>query len=184
MEETDLKTYWRMMNILSQKNEVDMDALKRIFIDEMKQTSLIRLANRYKRFSIISFIFSFVGIFFVQMPIFDSQMRYVLCIALMLYFMTASCMDYFLYNRIKSIEISLMTTSEVLEKVISTRKLHFIFMLILLPMASGLVTLLILAFPSDSEIIWGFCAGAIIGLGIGIMKLIDFLKDYKNIISR
>ena len=183
MEEEKLKYYWKMLNIMSQQNSFDMESLKKIVNDEMKQTSLNRLETRYKRFSIIAFLMIFIGFLYIWAPLFDSSIRYILGVVMMFYFMLCSCMDYYLYSRIKNINIYQMTTSEVLQKIITTRKLHFIFMSILLPIGVGIIVLITFAFPDNREIVWGVIAGAIIGLGIGLMKLMDFLRDYRNLIS-
>ena len=184
MEEDKLKIYWRILNKMSQNNEINMEMINKIFNDELKQTSLNRLAKRYFRFSVCAIIMSFVSLFYVQIPLFQGWIKFALCAYMSLYFIIASCMDYYLYNRIKMIDILTMNTSEVFRRLAGTKKLHFIFMAILLPLAIGLVIFLCLAFTDEKEVIYGLIFGAIIGLGIGIMKMMDFLRDYRNLLKQ
>ena len=183
MEEEKLKIYWKLYNKMSNTKSMDENTLKKLIAEEIRETSLSRLSLRYKRFSIFAFIAAILSFFYAQIPIFERDMRIILCLSMVFFFMTASCMDYYLYSRIQNINLYSMSTSEVLKRLITTKKLHIIFIAILLPMALALVFVLILACGSDTEVIYGLIGGGIVGLGIGIMKLLDFFRDYKNLIS-
>ncbi len=98
-----------------------------------------------------------------------------------LFFALAGSMDYWLYRGMKSIDISSMPVSEVARKAIFYRRRHLQFIAILVPLAIGIFTLMVLAFNPDRHMLAGMACGAIVGLAIGIRQLIAFMDDYRTL---
>ncbi len=142
------------------------------------------LATRYKRFMIIGFV---MGIFF---PLFlimsptdffpDGTMKYVASALFFSYFITAAVMDSFLYNEVRSMDLAMMTVSQVIHKARTLKRRHHIFMIILIPFA--VITLAVFAIPllDDPFIIAGMITGGVVGLCIGLRQYFRMMRDYRE----
>lgn len=142
------------------------------------------LATRYKRFMIIGFV---MGIFF---PLFlimsptdffpDGTMKYVASALFFSYFITAAVMDSYLYNEVRSMDLAMMTVSQVIHKARTLKRRHHIFMIILIPFA--VITLAVFAIPllDDPFIIAGMITGGVVGLCIGLRQYFRMMRDYRE----
>lgn len=142
------------------------------------------LATRYKRFMIIGFV---MGIFF---PLFlimsptdffpDGFMKYVASALFFSYFITAAIMDSYLYNEVRSMDLAMMTVSQVIHKARTLKRRHHIFMIILIPFA--VITLAVFAIPllDDPFIIAGMITGGVVGLCIGLRQYFRMMRDYRD----
>lgn len=142
------------------------------------------LATRYKRFMIIGFV---MGVFF---PLFlilsptdffpDGTMKYVASAPFFSYFITAAVMDSYLYNEVRSMDLAMMTVSQVIHKARTLKRRHHIFMIILIPFA--VITLAVFAIPllDDPFIIAGMITGGGVGLCIGLRQYFRMMRDYRD----
>ena len=142
------------------------------------------LATRYKRFMIIGFV---MGVFF---PLFlkmsptdffpDGTMKYVASALFFSYFITAAVMDSYLYNEVRSMDLAMMTVSQVIHKVRTLKRRRHIFMIILIPFA--VITLAVFAIPllDDPFIIAGMITGGVVGLCIGLRQYFRMMRDYRE----
>lgn len=142
------------------------------------------LASRYKRFMIIGFV---MGIFFPSFLIMsptdffpDGFMKYVASALFFSYFITAAIMDSYLYNEVRSMDLAMMTVSQVIHKARTLKRRHHIFMIILIPFA--VITLAVFAIPllDDSFIIAGMITGGVVGLCIGLRQYFRMMRDYRD----
>lgn len=150
------------------------------------KTSLDRLMLRYKGFAAMSAtmtVLTGVLLIIASAESIEIPVPLWLWICFEAYFLTAAVMDYWLAYRIGAIDCTVMTVDDVLRKTMYCRKKHLQFIVILLPMALALFAGMIYSFNADMAIIYGMIAGFLIGLGIGLKKLSDFLKDYRRILD-
>lgn len=148
-----------------------------------RRTALQNLARRYRWFSNISIFFLVV---WCPMFAFSSEIltgvedRIQMSILFGVYFMICSVMDRWLYMGIKGIDCGVMDVNAVQRKALFYRKRHLQFVLILLPMALGLVGFLAYKVSEDVYMLWGIIIGILVGLAIGSRELMRFMSDYKK----
>lgn len=151
-------------------------------IEGRQRTSLENLARRYRRFSIFALIFVFYGPFTILSDIFpDTSGAWLLAIGMSIFFATASVMDYWLYSGIKSIDCATMTVQEVVHKAMFYRKRHLQFIAILVPGCLTIIGCMAYMGSGNKYFIYGIVFGFILGLSIGLTKLMQFMSDYKKI---
>lgn len=151
------------------------------WLDSRKATSLDRLAARYRRFATLSFVVM-VATAFNLIPMREVFPTWII-LCLIGYFGIASVMDYWLWKGIEGIDCTTMTVEDVLRRCLFYRKRHLQFIVVLLPMALGVLTAMFIQWKADIYMIGGMAAGFVVGAAIGVRKLIDFLNDYRNILS-
>jgi len=142
------------------------------------------LATRYKRFMIIGFVMGvFFPLFLIMSPTDffpDGTMKYVASALFFSYFITAAVMDSYLYNEVRSMDLAMMTVSQVIHKARTLKRRHHIFMIILIPFA--VITLAVFAIPllDDPFIIAGMITGGVVGLCIGLRQYFRMMRDYRE----
>lgn len=148
--------------------------------DFRRKDSLERLAARYKRFIIIECIAA-IGIcpFYYRMSELFPKITPGLCFILLAYFALCALIDTLLYNAIRNIDCSRMTVEEVIKQSMLCRKRHLQSIMLLLPLAFGLIFYIALCFDADRFALYGVIAGAVTGVLIGINQLLSFLRDYR-----
>lgn len=147
-----------------------------------KETALERLALKYKRFSRFALIMMAVcGLYLVPNHLFPGPLRIWVSLGFALYMGTCSCMDYWLYKGVSSIDCYTMTVSEVVRKAMYYRRKHLQFIAILLPWVLGLIVLLAYVTGFDRYVMYGIIAGGLIGAAIGYRKYLEFMDEYKQI---
>lgn len=147
-----------------------------------KKTALDRLRNRYRVFWIASLLLSFgTFMFFSSRSIMDGRLYLWLGIAYAVYFLTAFCMDFWLYNGLGTINPLKMGVTEVAWKSAFYRKRHLQFMVVLIPMAIALIAFTGYVFSSEMYFLNGLATGVILGLIIGIIQLRRFMTEYRNL---
>lgn len=172
--EEKIKNEWNGMCF----NPLSQDKMNQI-LDGRRRTALQHLARRSRRFAILAAVSILWSIMFVFGDIFDESYRLPLVAAFSVYFLTCTVMDTYLYQRIKAIDCSVMSVREVAMEAMACRKRHLQFVVILLPMAIGLIYLLMNALQFDKYAVMGLCIGGCIGLAIGSYNLMKFMADYK-----
>ena len=154
--------------------------------DNRRYTALQSLTRRYKHFSNLGLLL------LIMMPlclfnIFSTNGIEKLWISIAtisfaaIYCATASIMDRWLYNGIKSIDIAKMSVSEVCRLAYYYRKKHLQFIAILLPMAILLIGSMAYIFSAEKYILTGLIVGFILGVALGSRQLLAFLSEYRDI---
>ena len=157
----------------------------RNIINGKRKTALQNLADRYKRFSTMGIVLILLSMSYIFNPniIPDSlRWRVGIGIAFALYALTASVMDRWLYNGIRSIDVVSMPVKEVIGKALFYRKRHLQFIAVLLPFVLAIIG----AFAWKGDNIYfrlGILVGFIVGTAAGIYHLMNFLSDYRTITS-
>ena len=177
----NLRKDWQDTNV---SIRTESNSYDNIIIGKRK-TALQNLADRYKRFSTMGVILILLSMSYIFNPHIipgDLRWRVGIGIAFALYALTASVMDRWLYNGIRSIDVVTMSVKEVIGKALFYRKRHLQFIAVLLPF----VLVIIGAFAWKGDNIYfrlGILVGFIAGTAIGIFHLMNFLTDYRAITS-
>lgn len=148
-----------------------------------RATSLDRLISSYRRFSILALccipgVWSFYSL--MQRGLIDKSMWLIgLWIAVMF---IGGVVDRYIYNRLKDIDLSAMSVTEVSHIASSCRRLHLLAQLILLPLV--LLFLILVAIGAKEEFFrWGLLSGALFGAFLGLCKWLDIMRNYRNLMS-
>lgn len=150
---------------------------------EKKETALDRLATKYRRFSTMSLVMTFVSSLWLFSPSFmeTSEHKFMLSITLMAYFAICSSIDYWLYRGVSSINCFEMSVSEVIDKAMYYRKKHLQSIMFLIPLAVVVFGVMVYSFNADIYIIYGMAAGLIVGLLLGYRHFREFMDEYRTI---
>lgn len=176
MNTDDLEKKWNRLelnlNKLDDKNQKTMDALK---LNKLKSAQQ-RLADTYRRFSLVALL--------LAPTLLLGQLRFLdwkLLLGFAVYFLVASCMDFYLYRGIKGMDLNEMGVDEVAEKARHYKKVHHCCQIVLISMC---VPLLAGMFMSQTEeyFRWGMLCGLVIGLAIGLSLYLKMMKNYKELI--
>ena len=179
MNTEDMKMAWRD-TARSLNTSPSAETIEKIRIGK-QSTSLDRLGARYFRFVMLSACCTILSLSFMLVPWPTPYKPIWLSLAFMVYFLTCSAMDFWLYRGIGSIDCLRMPVSAVIKKALYYRKRHLQFVLTLLPMAFGVVFLLAFYYNFDRSILFGMIIGGTIGLAIGSYQLFEFMRDYRKI---
>lgn len=178
--EDDIKRKWQSTRVNLASDNASLDYI----MEGKRKTALQDLAQRYRWFSNIALLCAgVVPLNMLNLHLFpDMKSRMVVVIWFCVFFLISSAMDRWLYNGIKRIDVATMQVSDVVAKAIYYRKWHIRFIFILLPLAFGCLGLT--AYLIDDLFLrLGMIAGFIVGVAVGIRKLLDFLSDYKTLTS-
>lgn len=149
---------------------------------DRKKTALDRLRERYQTFWLISLIMTFASFLIFSRGIFTpGSLNLWLGIAFAAYFLTASCMDFWLWRGIGSIDPVRMSISEISGKSLFYRKRHLQFMAILIPLAFALIGFMAYVYSSEIYIIDGMVTGIAIGAIIGVIQFRRFMAEYRKL---
>ncbi|MDE6741650.1 MAG: hypothetical protein K2J58_04900 [Muribaculaceae bacterium] len=177
----NLRKDWQDANVAIQRESNSYESI----VNGNRKTALQNLADRYKRFSVMGIILIMLSMSYMFNPaIFPGNMRWRIGvgIAFALYALTASMMDLWLYNGIRSIDVVTMSVREVIAKALFYKKRHLQFIAVLLPFVLAIIG----AFFWKGDNIYfrlGILVGFIAGTAMGIFHLMNFLADYRTIIS-
>lgn len=177
MDDKKMRESWRGI-MPSAKNEgLDPSILS------SRRTALDRLGERYRRFYTIGFVFCLVSWVYYGSQIFPEGMRLGLCASLSAYFLLVACMDLWLYQGVKTIDVFRMNVREVASKAIFYKKRHHQFMLVLIPLAITLLVLIGMAFSDNEYALWGAGVGFLAGIALGASEYLKFMADYRSLTS-
>ncbi len=181
MTTEEMRQAWAETSRRLERLEQDCNAQRREAMDGRRKTALDDLARRYRRFAIAAMIF--IVAFPLAMhghpsPISPLYTTWVIVFGV-LYFGTASAMDWWLYRQVTEIDVSHMTVEEVAERSAFCRKRHLQFVCVLLPMALGFVAFFLYCTLDSPYVIAGGIAGFIVGALLGLRQLRRFLSDYR-----
>ncbi|MDE7136507.1 MAG: hypothetical protein K2N91_07725 [Muribaculaceae bacterium] len=175
MELDDIQKQWSELN--RRINKID-DKLSRMSI-EKNNTALDWLANKYKWMAIfvapIGILTMILGI-----ELFGTW----ICVSYCLYFLIADMMDLYLYRKVKKIDPTTMSISEVSHMAQLCRRRHHQFQLILIPLAIALVSALVYHNLNDANIVISMAIGAGLGLLLGTILYLRMMKRYRILIDQ
>ncbi len=120
-----------------------------------RTTSLDVLMRNYRRFAILGLACIFGAFSFFQLiqrgEILASPAIMILFIAAMA---LSSSVDFYLYGRLKEIDLQTMSVSEVADRVRACRRIHLLSQLFLLPMVIAFITIVAYT-ATTSALRWG-----------------------------
>lgn len=175
--ENELRRCWRDTTFRNSDNPTDTDR---------RYTALQKLALHYRRFSNIALLFIpmlplSLGNVMRHMDAELNWMAIALILFGMVYFLTCSLMDRWLYRGISSIDVAEMPVVEVCRLAFHYRKKHLQFIAILIPFAVIFLGGMVSIFYTDIYLIWGLAIGAVLGLILGIHQFRIFMSEYRDI---
>lgn len=147
---------------------------------DKRQTILSSLTKRYLRFSIIGFL---LGLLFLinaataHDHVFSPFIWFVLCGFMEFCAIT----DFLIFLRLGSIDICSMSVADVMRRVAQMRRLHIIFVCVMLPVTTAFIGYIAWTQLSDPAMVYSIFIGYAIGLAIGVRFLLSFMRDYKSI---
>lgn len=173
----NLKASWRGAKFHTSSNEEP---------DNNRKTALARLAAHYRRFSLIALSLTLCMPMWLWGAMRNESglgLRFRLGVVLfgILYLLTASSMDWWLYKGISRIDVATMSVSEVCRRTFYYRKKHSQFMGILLPLALLFIGNLTWLLSGDIWFVYGIVAGALVGVAFGIRQFMQFMAEYRDI---
>ncbi len=181
MTTEDMKMAWAETSRRLDRLERTYSDMREEAINGKRRTALDDLALRYRRFSTISLIFVLISPIYAINGVFDGSFRIWVPLGMALYFGLASVMDWWLYKRVKQIDVATMTTEDVVSASAFCRKRHLQFMMVLIPLMLVLVGAFIAGCLNQEYMIYAIVGGAILGLILGVRQLINFMDDYRII---
>lgn len=176
--EEDIKKNWTGTHFRRPCEE----SLSEVMLDK-RRTALQNLAQRYRRFSNVALIMIAWSVCIFFAASFGTEHRLLTSIVFGVYFLVCSIMDYWLYRGVSSIDVAEMSVSEVIRKALFYRKRHLQFMIILIPMAIGILSLVIWQVTGNEYMLMGIAFGAMAGLAIGTRMFLKFMADYRTLTS-
>lgn len=146
-----------------------------------RRTALQNLARRYRRFSNLSLVaILWVPVMLLQNIMPDNTvLRGCFAVAMTTYFAVCSVMDRWLYHGVSRIDCVTMSTAEVVRLAMFYRKRHLQFILVLIPLALGIVSFLCFIFKNDPYLWAGLAVGGVTGVAIGYRQFLLFMDDYR-----
>ncbi len=178
MNSDDIKKTWcEIGNRLQNPNTDEIDTI----MVQKKETALEALVKKYKHFSRFGLIMMVVSINWFslgeRMGIGDS--KYILAVLYAVYFLTSSCMDYWLYTGVKGIDCFTMSVREVSEKALYYKKKHLQSMILMIPFMLIVLGYTFYCCAGEKYFLFGMATGALLGVAIGYRQYIDFMRQYK-----
>lgn len=176
MTPDEMKRLWQQMNANPQYSPDDSSKLIDRVTSGRINSARDRLIHRYRMmFAVICPM----GIL-ASIPLWH-QMQWWQSIVVVLFFLVAGCMDYYLYSGLKGLDLAEEGVQRVAERARYYRKRHWIFQGILSPMAIGLILIYFSLFDDeDYRIAVWFGLG--LGLVIGFIIWIQMMRDYKKML--
>lgn len=101
--------------------------------------------------------------------------------AVIVFFIIAAVMDYYLYRGVKGIDLSVDGMEEVAAKARFYRRRHHLFQLLLIPCAVFVVSLYFI-YLGGGEIRWALAVGIVVGLAIGLAVYLQMMRDYRQML--
>lgn len=183
MTQEEMIQAWKDTNRRLEKLEREMGhGDRRGPLMQKRRTALDDLARRYKTFAIIGMIFipvmfAFYNRLFPEVA--NKWTAWLFCV----YFGTVSCMDWWLFSKVRSIDVVGMNAEEVARRAAYCKKRHHLFMAILIPMMLIVMIFFIYSIRMDYVLIQGAVIGACFGIYGGIRQYRNFMADYRMLIG-
>lgn len=183
MTDNELKSSWeKLKSSLGKRKEADRTEIRRM-IESNRKTHIERLSRRYLIFSRLGLAMAMVNPIFILRSGFFGEYSGLLTILFVLYFATASSLDYWFYKGVGRLDTAMMPVGEIIRLSLYYRKRHFQSIALLLPLAILIIEFMIWTNVGDRIFVAGIISGAIIGIIIGSRQLIEFMDDYRAIMN-
>ena len=176
----DIKSSWQQANapLSSMAGETLRESRKALL---RRGSAQDKLAAQYRRMACAAAAGLAVWLFAVlTMLDFVAWARPWLAVATVVFFVTSGVMDLWLCRAVRRIDLAAWPVSAVALEGRRLLRVHKIFILVLLPMAFGLLFFMVWALdvpPREREgIMWGMAAGGAAGIAIGVCILVRFLR--------
>lgn len=185
-ELSEIKEMWQSINSRLDSLENNLVDYSRQAMDGNLKSVRDRLAAKYKRISIFSFLFCFLipASFWTNNMYSDAGHEYTvaLCIIFFIFFLTGGLMDMWLYNEVMNLDPGIITVSDMAKRSVELRHRHHIFQFILIPFAIFVLGFMAYGVADDTNVIIGMCVGGVLGLLIGIRCYLKMMEDYRSLI--
>ena len=95
------------------------------------------------------------------------------------YFFIAGLMDLYLWEGLKTIDVTRMGVTEVARKAVHYRRMHHIFQMILIPLAVVCISLFCISFSNTPAMVTGIVCGCALGLACGLRLYFRIMRNYR-----
>lgn len=178
----DMKAIWTELNNRVTLLEENNRRLARQICDSNRKTAKERLERKYLIFMSVEGAAMILMTFFIIFnPMLVEKYRIATAIYWGLFFLGEFSIDFYLYLRLREINIYEDSVSEISRQAARNWKIHKLAIIVGLPIAIGAIILFALAIDADKFAIYGMIVGGMIGLFIGITQLIRFMKYYRKL---
>lgn len=143
--------------------------------DSKRKTSLQRLADRYRRFAWLALL-----LVPLNMPTLYRFQSLWLGAGFVLLMLAGSAMDFYLLDRITSLDLTRMPVRDVLARIMDCRKKHMTYVVIAMPCAFLWCLSLVYLHHPNGYFVTGALSGFVIGAFVGWRVLHRFLRDYRE----
>lgn len=181
MELEEMKKIWEQTDSRLSTIEDQLSSMGENVMMARKRTALDSLALRYKRFSLVAILFAGTMVLYTVGDIIPGPWGPWICLAMAAYMLLVSGMDYWLYIKVKEIDVEGIGVSKVACMARYCRRKHLQFIMVLVPIAIVLVTALIYSFSDEIYMVYGAIAGLIFGLALGSRAFMKFMADYRSL---
>lgn len=108
--------------------------------------------------------------------------RIAVMVVVSFYFLTAAAMDFHLYRAVRAIDLGRMSVTEVAARAIKLKRRHHLFQIMLIPLAIGVLALMVWPIADTAALI-GMGAGGAVGLALGLTAYRRMMRSYRTMIS-
>ena len=179
MTDQELRSAWLDTRTRLERIEKQLNSDNGSRFNCNRRTSLDNLINRYKTFACISFCMPICMLGWFKSDHISTPYNLIIPCMMAVYFYIAALMDIYLMRGLKRINLNTMSVSTVCSLVSKYKRIHHICMIVLIPICIIIIELILTAFISNTYMIAGVIAGALVGLAIGIVQYHRFMSDYK-----
>ena len=180
----DIKQQWQQANApLSALTDDTVRLSRRALL--RRGSAQDKLAAQYRRMIILSgvgFVLWVTSIFLIDVAAWACPW---LIVASAVFFATSGGLDLYLYRAVRRIDLASWPVSDVALEGRRLLRFHKFCILLLLPMAFGLLFFLVCTIDAPAEerqgILWGMAVGGAIGLCAGVAILLRFLRLYRTL---
>lgn len=178
MDTEEMKKVWDQADFRLSALEAETSRLAQMAL-KRRYTVFDNLRNRYRRFALISLLMVGVMSLYSLGKVWPGEYGVWISLAMSVFFIIASVLDYSLYRCLGRIDIETMPVSEVNAIVKSCRRRHLQYMAILIPMVAVLFGFILWQAIDDEYMLISYIVGAVVGLAIGIIQYNRFMDDYR-----
>ena len=181
MDELDnLKVIWADLN----KRMTALEEGNKILLRQVKnnkyESAQEKLVKKYIKFIVIEIIMIFyIVIYICFAPNLVEKYKLVTLIYWCVFFLIEVCLDYYLMQNIKNMDIYNSSVNQISRFAARNWKIHKIAIITGLPIAFGAIILLGLMMDANIYTIYGMIAGGVLGAMIGFYQLMKFMNYYK-----
>lgn len=177
----DLRSRWQQTDSRLSALEEQTGRLSADIDSRRRTTALRSLSDRYRRFAIVGMAMAPCWwLTALNLHLYESSAaNFALGLAGAVFFCLAAALDFVLQSRINSIDVLSQSVGEVYGKIMKSRRLHHISMLILMPFALTLIGFFAYGGRDNTYLLAGIICGFLLGLVIGIRKYLQFMRDYR-----